>query len=260
MIINKKPKNTIVVSLFSLLISAPCTYAATINGVGTWESTLQPRDLNGDGYSEAYYDTNLNLTWLINSKLNQEYIATNTIGVQPSHAPNTWQWAKSWAQNLSMSGIDGWRLPSFQADGKFELSDLFYRTLGNSTPPDQTSISTGYFTNVSGVYWSEAQDQSSQGIWVFNTQTGNLFKNNELRPVTFGQTTYYLEPQTSTSASPIPLYTTPSINLAYAWAVHDGDIGTAISIPEPATTSMIFMGLIGIIFCTRKNSTYSSKS
>jgi hypothetical protein len=40
-------------------------HAASISGQGTWESTLQGRDLDGNLTTfEAYYDTALNITWL----------------------------------------------------------------------------------------------------------------------------------------------------------------------------------------------------
>ena len=35
-----------------------------ISGQGTWETTLQARDFNGDSVIDAYYDTALNITWL----------------------------------------------------------------------------------------------------------------------------------------------------------------------------------------------------
>jgi hypothetical protein len=37
---------------------------AGISGQGTWETTLQARDINGDGVVDAYYDTALNVVWL----------------------------------------------------------------------------------------------------------------------------------------------------------------------------------------------------
>ena len=50
----------IVVSCASTLV-----HAAAISGQGTWETTLQGRDLYGNlSTFEAYYDTVLNATWL----------------------------------------------------------------------------------------------------------------------------------------------------------------------------------------------------
>ncbi|HEB56139.1 MAG TPA: hypothetical protein ENI98_07515, partial [Gammaproteobacteria bacterium] len=75
-------------------------YAAPITGQGTWESTLQGRDLDGDlSTFEAYYDTALDITWLADAN----YAGT----------PMDWATANNWAANLNPynSGITGWRLP-----------------------------------------------------------------------------------------------------------------------------------------------------
>src|SRR3989344_215147 len=43
-------------------------HAASVSGQGTWETTLQGRDLDGNlSTAEAYYDTALNITWLANA-------------------------------------------------------------------------------------------------------------------------------------------------------------------------------------------------
>jgi hypothetical protein len=36
-----------------------------IYGQGTWTATLQGRDLNGDLIADAYFDTDLNITWVL---------------------------------------------------------------------------------------------------------------------------------------------------------------------------------------------------
>ena len=38
--------------------------AAGVSGQGTWETTLQARDINHDGTVDAYYDSELHITWL----------------------------------------------------------------------------------------------------------------------------------------------------------------------------------------------------
>ena len=40
-------------------------HAIGVTGQGTWETTLQARDLDGNlSTAEAYYDTDLDITWL----------------------------------------------------------------------------------------------------------------------------------------------------------------------------------------------------
>jgi hypothetical protein len=48
-----------------IIINTMTSSAAGISGQGTWETTLLPRDLDGNPATlEAYYDTDLNVTWL----------------------------------------------------------------------------------------------------------------------------------------------------------------------------------------------------
>lgn len=51
-------------SLFAMT-SIGTAQAVSVSGQGTWESTLQGRDLDGNlATFEAYYDTVLGITWL----------------------------------------------------------------------------------------------------------------------------------------------------------------------------------------------------
>ena len=76
--------------------------AATILGQGTWETTLQPRDLNGAGVADAFYDTILDITWLRDANLNGQ---------------QSWADATSWASALTIGGVSGWRLPAMVDTG-----------------------------------------------------------------------------------------------------------------------------------------------
>lgn len=97
--------------------------AMPIPGQGTWQTTLQARDINRDGVVDAYYDTALNTTWLANWGLNQR------IG---------WVAARDWATALDLYGTTNWRLPMGQrviAGGSGYLSELAHMyevTLGNT--------------------------------------------------------------------------------------------------------------------------------
>ena len=67
----------------AMLFGALPALALPFPGRGTWESTLQARDLNGDTVTDAYYDTALNVTWLANA-----------------NGAMTWSAANTWASNL----------------------------------------------------------------------------------------------------------------------------------------------------------------
>ena len=53
------------VALSLMLGFVSAANAASVSGQGTWKTTLQGRDLDGNLFTiEAYYDTALNITWL----------------------------------------------------------------------------------------------------------------------------------------------------------------------------------------------------
>lgn len=119
--------------------------AAAAHAAGNWETTLQARDINGDGTVDAYYDTTQDITWLavINAAAGSpaDIIRTNdttpyqdnggtrnygvpipreTLGagglphVVYDYADGvmTWDKSKAWAESLNVHGVTGWRLPA----------------------------------------------------------------------------------------------------------------------------------------------------
>ena len=55
------------------MLLAGAAQAAGVPGQGTWETTLQARDLNGDSVTDTFYDTALNITWLRQPLLDPSY-------------------------------------------------------------------------------------------------------------------------------------------------------------------------------------------
>lgn len=229
--------------------------AASISGQGTWESTLQARDLDGNSANgpEAYYDTALNITWLADAF----QARTALYQARPYYAPGDsliWPHAVEWANNLTLYGISDWRLPKsfdtgipgcnaqvsggdcgFNVDpNSSEMAHMFFVTLGNSSylTPQGTVASgggltnTGSFSNVyAGYYWSETEFNSVQA-WNFN----------------FAQGSQSLAVKTSQGSA--------------VWAVLDGDRGTPMApVPEPESYAMLLagLGLIGAIASRRKH-------
>jgi hypothetical protein len=80
--------------LASATMGAWLVHAVGVPGQGTWETTLLPRDLDGNlaNGPEAFYDTVLNITWLRNAKVN---------GLM------TWTSANTWANTLVVGGVGG---------------------------------------------------------------------------------------------------------------------------------------------------------
>lgn len=214
------------------------SHAVSISGQGTWESTLHARDLDGNGSTDAYYDTALGVTWLADP----EYVVTSG---QADFGRVTWTDAMAWVDGLTLGGYDDWRLPSTIDTGSIgcdhsyggtdcgyrpdsassELSHMFYVTLGNQgvdghagSPATGTEgiglTNSGYFDNLQqGVHWSGSAYVEPEFHWGFSTYNG-------LQGVFHPQ--YF--------------------PVAYAWAVRSGDV-IAAPVPEPETYFMMLAGL-----------------
>lgn len=224
----------IAIATAALLFSLSHRFAAAtpVPGQGTWETTLQARDLNKDGTADAFYDTSQDVTWLSSAAFAQ----TNSFGVQGIAAGGwtNWQTANTWvaamnAQNYG--GFSDWRLPTVSrlADGSLssEVTDMFYQTLGNRAIRDvelnpaggATQLNTGPFIIPAGYLggsyiWSNAvgaaaSESTAGSSWNFGTYQGVL------GPVNPDST-------------------------AYAWVVRTGDVG---AVPEPGTYLLTLMGL-----------------
>ncbi|MGN6827694.1 PEP-CTERM sorting domain-containing protein [Paucibacter sp. M5-1] len=225
------------------------SHAVGIAGQGTWENTLQARDLDGNSANgpEAFYDTTLNITWLRSGS---------------EHEMN-WSAAKSWAEQ-SHFGIGGWRLPTMtdtNAPGcdylrtggtdcgynvqtksgvldKYEsdqivyseIAHLFHVTLGNksfyepgsgsSSQPGWDLRNTGDFQNLRSTNWiGVANAAEPWRRWAFNLFSGEQLTSN-------------------------------SGNSGYGLAVYAGDVRPAV--PEPHTYALMLSGLALLAGLTRR--------
>jgi len=232
-------------------MALPQAHAAGVSGQGTWETTLQGRDLDGNlanGF-EAYYDTDLDITWLADANY------AKTSGYDADGLLN-WDAAQTWTAQLNINGVTGWRQPdvkpvngssfqySYSVNGstdnasnitstQSELSHLFYVSLGNKGNVDAAGnfqfiggglTNTGPFSNLqASSYWSgTANASTAYRVWFFST--GN------------GQQTFI-----------------DNWNVMNAWAVHSGDVGTAVtSVPEPEAYTLALAGLAAAALLSRK--------
>lgn len=226
-----------------VLISSVSLNAAPVSGQGTWETTLQGRDLDGNSATfEAYYDTTLNITWLADA----DYALTTG---ESSYGGMSWDYANNWATSLNPygSGITGWRLPitndvgndgatftnyyqgvdyGFNITAHSEMSHMYYVTLGNKAffdtsggypQPGYGLTNTGPFTSIIGYldYWSATEyAPNTDRAWAFGLISdsggqGAWIKNNG----------------------------------GLAWAVHSGDIGATV-VPIPAAVWLFGSGLL----------------
>jgi hypothetical protein len=234
----------------------PSAQAAAVSGQGTWETTLQGRDLDDDlanGY-EAYYDTALNITWLTDAN----YASTSNYFAASSLGSMTLADANSWAAHLNFNGVTGWRMPDikpvngssfvyrYSYDGSTdesynitgtgsELAHLYYVTLGNKSywdtsgnyQPDSGFKNTGPFSNVQPFgYWYDGGYNAPGGVhgaWLFDTIGGAQFGSR-------------------------------TANSYFAWAVRSGDVLAAV--PEPQSTALALVGLIVVLLGSRSKQRY----
>lgn len=156
------------------------------------QAALQNRDLDGDSVVDAFYDTDLDITWLRNADVN---------GLM------TWDAAVAWAEGYSLGAYSDWRLPrtSSACDGYectgSEMGHLWYVELGN--PADGPMWNFGDFQNwVTWVYWSGTEyAPSPTSAWVFHTGIGfqrPIVKDSEVfaMAVRSGDVPAVPEPQT----------------------------------------------------------------
>lgn len=276
---NAIQQNLIVVLSLCATFAAPnIASAVAISGQGTWETTLQGRDLDGNlATFEAYYDTSLNITWLADANY------ARTTGYDADGRMN-WATATAWAASLNPygSGITGWRLPTtnpidgttadditfawngtedygmnvsapgtpFSGSTASEMAYLFYNTLGDKSRCDPI---TSTASSCSG-------PQAGWGL----TNTGP-FSNVQSADYYWSATKYALD----TSNAWTFYFYNGLQNLAmssiidyavylefYAWAVHPGDVAAAAStVPVPAAAWLFGSGLLGLIGVARRKKT-----
>ena len=142
--------------------------AATFALATPAQAALQARDLNGDTVTDAYFDTDRNITWLRDANVNGRM---------------TWAAANTWAAGYSIGIYDDWRLPTalnadasgpcgpdFNCTGS-EMGHLWYTELLNTAG---SFTNDGDFLNMqSGSYWSGTEYAPSPNVaWYFITVNG----------------------------------------------------------------------------------------
>lgn len=243
-----KPWTVSIAALVATIWAASGAQAAAVPGQGTWETTLQARDLDGNGTTDAFYDTVLDITWLGSG----------------SEGTFDWAGAKAWAAQ-DRFGLSGWRLPTIVDTGSplcdystaggtdcgfnvqtksgdptryevgqtvySEMAHLFYVTLGNKgacTPGDPVCSTeqpgwglsnTGAFQNLLPFdYYSGTEYSPGVYAWCFSNRGG------------------FQGPAAIDGA-------------LYGLAVHDGNVG--VPVPEPATWTLLMAGLL-MLFARRR--------
>lgn len=183
---------------------------------GNAEATLFDR---GSG---MIYDSDLNITWLMNA--NQAAGSSFDNGIDMTDGRMTWGNATAWANQLVFGGYDDWRLPTtpvpdISCDPNIptlfctgsEMGHLFYDELGSLADP---MITNPFAQLQSDFYWSSTETNGEAWAFNFNPASGEQNK-----------------------------YPTDKDNVYFAWAVRNGDVAT---IPEPSMFALLGLGFIGL--------------
>jgi len=183
------------------------------------QASLQTRDLNGDGTTDAFYDTDLNITWLrdANYAKTSGFDSSGTMG---------WSATMAWASTVVFGGYDDWRLPTTDVS----TCDVFYHCtigemrylwtveLGNEPA---NVVDDGDFQSLFGSdYWSGSEYEAGAKGLTFNFG--------------FASTHAYAE----------------SFNL-HALLVRPGDV-SATRVPEPQTLFLALTALAAMGFARRR--------
>lgn len=256
-------------------LASGVAYGAVVSGQGTWETTLQARDLYGSRTTaEAYYDTVLGVTWLRDANY-----AIGSGYDEDGAGTITWNNALAWADSLSFKvkniTYNNWRLPrvvdtgttgcNFSSTGGTdcgfdvqtvgqddtiysELAHLFYVTLGNehrsyifpSNPP-YVPQSIGGLTNI-GPFTNV---QSGDGNHIYWSSLEYDTVNPEETAFSPGYYAWAFDMAGGYQGDwvkDVP---------GYAWAVHDGDIGRSV-VPLPGTAWLFGSALVGLVAVNRR--------
>ena len=263
-----------------LLIAAVASSGAVavqMPGVGVWERSLRPRDVNRDGTIDAYYDKRLAITWLADAAVGR------TLGL-PDRGKMEWDDAMAFVASFDLYGVTGWRLyKSFpiREDGgctkvdtglgtdcgfgvspwTSEMAHLYYITLGNKGALDRgfdAAANSGPFSNITSGYhyWSETDFTRPSGIeaaWNFGGGSAGAYQDLGIK---------YRDDADGPR----------SRGYHHIWPVYDGDIryagsgdlvGSPVSgVPEPSSALLMLAGAIIILAAARaaRNDTASNES
>lgn len=199
------------------------------------------------------YDTDLNITWLQDANYAKtQYIQTGGVkGDFDGYMP--WFQANQWAANLSYfdsarnQTLTGWRLPTtLQPDASCSgQQNLYgYGLVSSGAGCSGSEMGHLFYSELGGTSYTWIQNSNNGKLALFqNVQMDKYWSATGYGP-NAGQAWVYLfygyEMQENKSWT------------NFAWAVRDGDVGAASTVPVPAAAWLLGSGLLGLIGAARR--------
>jgi hypothetical protein len=232
-----------------LTFFAANTQAAPISGQGTWETTLQNRDINGDGIVDAFYDTALNVTWLRDANASGNG-KTDLFGRQLGRL--NWDAANTWATTLNVYGTTGWRLPTTNDTGTpgcdfaFSGTDCGYNVQTTTGNVVNSELAHLYYVTLGNLTDRNASGQAQTGAGLNNTANFRNFQRVGYWSGTeYAPDTNYAWYLSTFEYGPGRQQGYDKSVDNYAIAVRSGDVGAAV-VPV-APTFALMLPLLGLL-------------
>lgn len=210
-------------------------------------AALQGRDTDGNAANgvEAYYDTQLGVTWWADAGLFPDLSYSDAVAA---------------AAGATLGGVSGWRLPGtapvngtgFSYDQGSAYATDGTKDLGYNIVAPGNELSYMYYVNLQGSAGTGLYGDVTEGGATILGLTGGTYWTGTVandgktscQPASVYQGCRWVF-ESGLGLQDYYTLNQPGVGptLASAWLVHDGDVFAATAVPEPETWAMMLAGL-----------------